>query len=212
MGTRTERRTAKERPPSPRTVTRSGLVLYRLTVRQFERMIDSGILSDSDHVELIGGLLVDKMTKNDPHDFTVGALGEALHRIVAPDCVVREEKSIVVGRYSRPEPDVAVARGPRERYRSAAPKPPDLPLLIEVADSSYPQDRGSKWSRYAAARVPVYWIVNLLERRIEVYSKPSGRGNTAAYQVTETFGPTDEVPVILDGREQGRVKVREILP
>lgn len=212
MGTRTEKRTASKRHSPTRPATRSGLVVYRLNVRQFEKMIETGILSDGDHVELLGGLLVDKMTKNDPHDFTVGALGEALRPIVAPDCVVREEKSIVLGRFSRPEPDVAVARGPRERYRSAAPKPPDVKLLIEVADSSYPKDRGKKWIEYAKFEVPVYWIVNLLERRIEVYSEPSGRGKAAAYQVTRMYAPDDEVPVILDGRELGRLKVADILP
>jgi Uma2 family endonuclease len=204
--------TQTTRPAGARLATSSGLVPYLVTVRQFERMIDARIFSDGDHVELLGGLLVDKMTKNDPHNFTVGELGEALRAIVKRDRVVREEKPVVLGRFSRPEPDLAVARGPRERYRSVAPKPPDLGLLIEVADTTYLKDRGKKWAQYAASRIPVYWIVNLPERRVEVYTEPSGRGKAASYQSTVMYGPDDQVPVILEGRERGRLKVREILP
>jgi hypothetical protein len=130
--------------PGAAGVTRSGIVPYRLTVRQFEQMIDAGVFGDEDHVELLGGLLVDKMVKKDPHNFSVGELGEALRDIVKPDWIVREEKSVVLGRSWRPEPDIAVARGPGTRYRSSAPRRADLGLLAEVADASYQIDRGKK--------------------------------------------------------------------
>ena len=190
----------------------SGIVPYRLTVRQFERMIDAGVFRDEDHVELLGGLLVDKMVKKDPHNFSVGELGEALREILKPDWMVREEKSVVLGRFWRPEPDIAVARGPGTRYRSSAPRRADLGLLAEVADASYPNDRGMKWRRYAAAGVAVYWILNLPQRQLEVYSVPSGRGKLAAYRDVQLFGPDDEVPVILEGRERGRIKIGDLLP
>jgi Uma2 family endonuclease len=187
------------------------LVPYRLTVRQFEKMIDAGIFRDEDHVELLGGLLVDKMVKKDPHNFSVGELGELFRDALKPDWTVREEKSVVLGLFWRPEPDVAVARGPRDRYRSKAPRSADLGLLVEVADSSYAKDRGAKWRQYAASGVSVYWIVNLPERRIEVYSAPSGRGRSAVYRDVTIYGPEEEVPLILEGRELGRIKVSEVL-
>jgi Uma2 family endonuclease len=196
---------------SPRSASGSGVTPYRISVRQFEKMIDTGVFGEHDHVELLEGILVNRMTKNEPHNFTVGELAEALRAIVNPDWVVREEKSIVLGRFSRPEPDLAVARGPRERYRSVSPKMPDLGLLVEVADSSYPADRGKRWVKYAGSGIPVYWIVNLPLRQVEVYSEPSGRGKAAAYQVPKVYAPDDDVPVILTGRELGRLKVREIL-
>jgi Uma2 family endonuclease len=208
MSTRIQTTSSANARPS----TKSGLVPYRLTVRQFKRMIDARIFSDDERVELLGGVLVDSMTKNDPHNFTVGELGEALRVIVKRERVVREEKSIVLGRYSRPEPDLAIARGPRSRYRVVSPTPLDLELLIDVADTTYAIDRGKKWTQYAASRIPVYWIVNLPERRVEVYSEPSGRGKAASYQSTVMYGPDDKVPVVLQGRELGQLKVREILP
>ena len=88
-------------PPGARPATASGLVPYRLTVRQFLKMIDAGIFRDTDHVELLGGLLVDKMVKHDPHDFAIDMLGTNLDHLLPPDWIAREEKSVVLGRFWR---------------------------------------------------------------------------------------------------------------
>jgi Uma2 family endonuclease len=200
--------------PSPGMppATASGAVPYRLTVRQFIKMIDAQVFRDEDHVELLGGLLVDKMTKNDPHDFAIDTLGAILAQALAPGWIARQEKSVVLGRFWRPEPDIAVARGPRDRYRDKAPRPVDLAALIEVADTSYSIDRGAKWRKYAAAKIATYWIVNLPLRQIEVYTAPSGRGKSAGYRDVTIHGEDDEVPLIIEGRELVRIKVRDVLP
>ena len=70
-------------PPGARPATASGVVPYRLTVRQFEKMIDAGIFRDEDHVELLGGLLVDKMVKHPPHNVAVGNLAALSARHLA---------------------------------------------------------------------------------------------------------------------------------
>ena len=134
---------------------------YRISLRQFEKMVDAGVFRDGDHVELLEGILVDKMTKHPPHNFTVSKIADVFRSVASLDWVVQEEKSVVLGRFSRPEPDIAIARGPRERYRSVCPRAADLAVLIEVADTSYAKDRGSKWRKYAASKILVYWIVNL---------------------------------------------------
>jgi Uma2 family endonuclease len=125
---------------------------------------------------------------------------------------VNEEKPIRLSRWSQPEPDVAVIRGRLKDYGEKGPTAVHVGLLAEVADSSYPKDRGAKWRKYAAARIAVYWIVNLPLRQIEVYTSPSGRGKSAAYQGAATYGADDEIPVSLEGRELGRIKVRAVLP
>jgi len=198
-------------PYAPPVTIGSGLVPYRLSVRQFEKMIDAGIFRDEDHVELLGGLLVDKMVKKDPHNFSIDMLGAILNDKLPSPWIARQEKSVVLGRLWRPEPDLAIARGPRERYRSKGPRRADLGMLVEVADTSYAKDRGAKWRKYAASGVSVYWIVNLPLRRIEVYSTPSGRGKSAGYRDVKTYGPDEEVPLILEGHEWGRIKVSEVL-
>jgi len=184
---------------------------YRLTARQFEKMVTAGAFPDRVRLELLGGVLYRKMTKNDPHDFAVGLLGSILNRLLEPAWFAREEKSVVLGKLWRPEPDVAVVRGPRQRYRDRAPRADDLGLIIEVSDVTYSTDRGVKWRRYAAVGIGTYWIVNLAQKRVEVYNRPSGRGQAAVFQDVQFLGTDAEVPVILDGREQGRVSVQDVV-
>ena len=190
----------------------SGVVPYRLTVRQFERMIDAGVFRDADHVELLGGLLVDKMVKKPPHNVAVGSLATELRGRLPAGWFVNEEKPIQLSRWSQPEPDVAVIRGRLKDYGEKGPTAVHVGLLAEVADSSYPKDRGAKWCKYAAAKIAVYWIVNLPQRQVEVYTSPSGRGKSAAYRNVKTYGADEQVPVVVDGRELGRIAVRDILP
>src|SRR5437870_4823626 len=110
----------------PTKATGSGVVPYRLSIKQFERMIDAGVFPEGAHVELLGGVLVDKMTKNPPHNIAAGQLHEALLRIMPPGWFVDAEKPIAIGRKGRPEPDVTVVRGRRHDYRRRAPGPQDL--------------------------------------------------------------------------------------
>jgi len=190
----------------------SGIVPYRLTVTQFLKMIDAGVFPDGAHVELLGGQLVDKMVKKNPHNYAVAWLGDRLRGWLPKGYFVREEKSYLHGRYDRPEPDLAVVRGDLEDYRHREPRPKDIALLIEVADASYAKDRGAKWWRYASAGIPVYVIVNLKKEQVEVCSDPAGRGESAVYRTITLYGSSDRFPVVVDGREFGRIAVKDLLP
>jgi Uma2 family endonuclease len=190
----------------------SSLVPYRFSVRQFERMIDAGVFPDNARLELIAGILMTKMTKSDPHDVAVAEIGETLRELLTSGWVVREEKSVVLGKRDRPEPDVAVVRGRHSDYRRRAPGVADIAFIVEVADTSYAKDRGVKWSRYARAGIPTYWIVNLPARQVEVYSGPAIAGKSASYQKAVTFVLADEVPVVVDGQEVGRIPVKDLFP
>ena len=203
---------APQAPSQTPTRPSRGVVPYRLTVRQFLKMADAGIFRDEDHVELLGGLLVDKMVKHPPHNVAVGKLAAVWNGILPAGWFVREEKSVRLGRWSNPEPDAAVVRGQIDDYVKRDPTVRDIGLIGEVSDTTYTKDRGAKWRKYAAARIPVYWIVNLPQRQIEVYSAPSGKGKTASYRDSKTYGQDDEVPVVLEGRELGRIKVSDVLP
>ena len=83
---------------------------------------------------------------------------------------------------------------------------------VPAIKTSYAYDRFSKWVTYAGARVPIYWIVDLGRRRLEIHSEPAGQGETAYYGLTQILGQDDEVALVLDGREIARFTVREILP
>ncbi len=185
---------------------------YRLTVSQFLAMIDAGVFPYDAHVELLGGVLVQMMTKGDPHDYTLGAIAEELRRSVPEGWLLREDKSLQLGPRSRPEPDVTIVRGPRQQYTHRTPHARDTGLVVEVSDLSYAYDRSEKWRASAAARIPIYWIVDLDKAQVEVHAEPIGRGKAAHYRLATIFGIDAEVPVVIDGRELGRVVVKEILP
>lgn len=204
--------TPSEIPVMPASATQNGVVPYRLTVEQYLKIIEAGVFPEGTHVELLGGVIVEKMTKYHPHNFSADALSAALRRLIPDGYLVREEKSVVLGGYWRPEPDIAVVRGPRDRYRHRDPESEDIALLVEVADSSYETDRGMKWRRYAARGIHSYWIVNIGANSVEVYSDPEGRGGGAQYRTSRSFGPDEGIPVMIDGREVGRVATRDILP
>ncbi len=189
------------------------IVPYRLTVKQVEKMLDVGVFRDGARFELLGGLLVDKMTTHEPHNFAVFQFAEGLRRILPAGWCVREEKSLRLGRRWLPEPDIAVLRRPMVEYRGQWPGPDDIALIGEVADTSYARDRGPKWQRYAAVRIPAYWIVNLPKRQVEVFTEPAGRGKAAEYQSLTTFGADAdaEISVVLDGRPLGQIAVQGLL-
>ncbi len=190
----------------------TGVRPYRLTVRQYLAMINKEFLPEGTHVELLGGVLVEKMTKYPPHNFVVGRLGRILGQLLSDPWFVSEEKPVKLGRLWYPEPEIAVVRGPDILFEQRAPEAQDIGFLIEAAESSYSLDRGKKWRRYASARIPVYWIVNIPQRQIEVYSDPIGRGPAAVYRQEAIFREGQSIPVVLGGQEIGRIAVIDVLP
>ena len=193
------------------TATGRGWKPYRLTVEQFLKMIGAGVFPHDARVELLGGILVERMTRYAPHNYCVLCLGRTLNRLLPAEWLVSEEKPIEFGRRWRPEPDFAIIKGPETLYRARTPTLPDIGFLVEVSDSTYAADRGAKWRAYAAARIPIYWIVNIQERWIEVYRDPAVRGRSAGYRQSEIFREGTEMPIIVDGQDVGRIAVRDIL-
>jgi Uma2 family endonuclease len=184
---------------------------YKLTGDQYDRMVQAGILSDEDRVELLEGWMVQKMPGNPLHDTSVWAANERLTRLVPADWAVRCQLGSKLTE-SRPEPDVAVARGPGRQYFTRHPDQADLGLVVEVSDSSLARDQGDKARIYARDRVPVYWIVNLIDRRVEVYTDPTGPGDDPRYHTLRVFPAGAAVPVELDGQTVGTIPVDELLP
>ena len=110
------------------------------------------------------------------------------------------------------EPDVIIARGTAEDYVDENPGAADLALVIQVADSSLARDQGFKKEIYAKAGVPVYWIVNLVDRRVEVYTNAAVADEKPDYCQRHDYGAADDVPLVIAGQEVARIPVRELLP
>jgi len=181
--------------------------VWKFTVGQYHQMIHAEILGEDDPVELLEGVLVTKMPKNPPHSLATHLIREALTRLISLGWCVNTQEPITLTD-SEPEPDVAVVQGSPRQYSDRHPRAEETALVIEVADSSLSRDRGLKKRIYARAGIPVYWIVNLPERKIEVYSQPA----EADYQRRQDFEPDTEIPVLIEGRELGHITVRELLP
>jgi Uma2 family endonuclease len=161
-------------------------------------------------VELLDGWILDKMPHNPPHDGAVTRLDRRLNRLLGDDWLVRCQCAVTLPR-SEPEPDVVVVPGPESAYDRRHPSSDEIALLVEVADTTLQRDREMKGGLYAAARVPVYWIVNLPERCVEVYTRPRG-GRTPAYRQRDVYGLEDTIPLVVAGTEIARLPVRELLP
>jgi len=187
------------------------LVIYRLSVAQYHALAAAGILNDDAPVELLEGLLVQKMTKNPPHTTATRLIFKALTTLIPPEWFVDTQEPITLVD-SEPEPDIIVIHGHILDYQDKHPEPQNVALVVEVADATLKRDRGSKKRVYAGAKLPVYWVVNLVEKRIEVYTKPWGEGRKADYQTQQNYGLEDEIPIVIGEVEIARLRVSTLLP
>lgn len=151
---------------------------HRFSLEDYEQMIEFGILGKYDRVELIRGEIVEKMTIGEPHAACVMRLNHLFHRLVRTQAIVGIQSPVVVAE-SRPEPDLTLLTLRDDFYSESTPRPADILLLIEVADSSLGYDRTVKLSLYAEAGVCEYWIANLNDECVEVYRDPQSNGTYA---------------------------------
>lgn len=185
--------------------------IARFSVASYQCMVASGALTSEDKVELLENYVVLKMPHNPPHDSTIQRMLRPLLKALPGGWDLRVQSAITLSD-SEPEPDFAIVRGSSEDYEGRHPLAADVGLVIEVADTSLPRDQHDKARIYANAGIPIYWIVNLVDRRIEVYSQPSGADAAAEYTVKQFYTSRDTVSVVLDGSEMAHITVAELLP
>jgi Uma2 family endonuclease len=193
--------------------------IERLSVDQFHRMIELGILRDGEPIELIDGILVrkdnsdsggDPMTHGPRHAYCVQRLKELEARVRQHGSHLRQQLPITLSESREPEPDITVAIGTIDDYRDRHPTAAECLVAIEVAASSLEFDRCVKEPIYAAAGIPVYWIVNIPECRIEVYQSPIP--SEGRYRNRVDYKPSDTIKLPLSAGRSIDVAVDEILP
>lgn len=185
--------------------------VYRLTPDQFRRMGEAGILTPDDRVELLEGRVVEKMTKNPPHRIATRKARVCLEGLVPNGWYVDSQEPIVTVD-SEPEPDVAIIRGRSEDYVDANPGCEHVGLVVEIADVTLLRDRQLKGRLYARAAIPVYWIVNLVDRQVEVFEEPASSESPPRYLRHTVCTPGQLLVVTLDGVRIGQVPVGDLLP
>ncbi len=184
--------------------------IRHFTVAEYHRMIELGLLTEDDAVELLEGWITPKMPRNPPHDGTLDRAEDALTSRLPSGWRVRSQKAITLAD-SEPEPDIAIVPGPAARFLQHHPGPADIALLVEVSDTTLSHDRNDKCRIYARAGIAEYWIVNIVDTRIEVYTDPTGPCAVPAYRQRQDFALTDAVPLSMGGQVVGMVPVAEIL-
>lgn len=198
-------------PVAPRPVTYAcDPSIARATVAKYDRMVEAGIWADDDHVELLEGYVVHMMARNPLHDSTVQQSLEVLFPLRPPGWTLRVQSAVWLSD-SKPEPDLALVRGTAATFRARHPRPDEIGLLIEVSESSLLRDRQDKARIYARDGIAVYWIINLIDRRVEVHTRPSGPTESPAYGDVQFHEMTDSVPLMLDGALGTMIPVADLI-
>jgi Uma2 family endonuclease len=182
--------------------------LYRMTLEKYESLIASGVFNKRDRVHLINGYLVTKMAESPSHSAICEIIRLALQALLLATWHLRSDKPLrIPAQSSMPEPDLVIVRGASRDYLARYPEPADTALVVEVSLSSLDEDRAMA-EIYGKAGIPIYWIVNLVDGQVEVYTDPGPSG----YQSHEVLAPGHVLRVRIDGVEGGEIPVADILP
>ncbi len=154
-------------------MTKTSIQRRLFTVSDYYKISDAGILSASDRVELIHGEILKMSPIKSQHAGVVNELSELLILALSGRAIVTVQNPLRLDEYTEPEPDIAVVKYRKDKYRTSHPMPEDVFLVIEVADSSLQYDRQVKVPLYAQAGIPEYWIINIADRQIEIFRQPS---------------------------------------
>jgi Uma2 family endonuclease len=170
---------------------------------EYERLVDLGVFA-GERLELLDGLLVVREPQGSPHAAMAAKVGYVVGAAFEGPWHVRLHSPLALGEHSEPEPDVAVVAGKPEDYVTGHPS--TAALVIEVADASLRLDRRFKAAIYAQARLAEYWIVNLVDRTLEVHRRPEPAADGWRYcsldvlrppaHVSPLAAPTATIPVV----------------
>jgi hypothetical protein len=185
--------------------------LMRLSVKQYHQMIDAGILLEGDPIELLEGWLVNKMPKKPSHRVVNRALLRKLEECVPEETHYVDAQEPITTDTSEPEPDISVVRGLPHEFLHRHPKAGELAMVTEISDTTLERDRGIKKRIYARESIPIYWIVNLVDLCIEIYTNPTGKSKKRTYRSRKDYGLKDNVPVVIDGKQVGSVVLDKLL-
>ena len=185
--------------------------IRRLSVEEYHRMGEVGILQPNERLELIDGVLKQMSPIGSQHAACVSRLMNLLLPPLQGRALVRVQNPIVLDDNTEPEPDLAIVRQRDDDYSVAHPQPNDILIVIEVADTTLEYDKRVKLSRYAQANIPEVWIVNLVEKRVEIYKEVVLLKDREAVYRIRTDYYTDDV-ILFSAFPDLEIAVADILP
>ncbi|MEB3272493.1 MAG: Uma2 family endonuclease, partial [Prochlorothrix sp.] len=155
---------------------RSDTSLRLITTADYHRMAEVGILSAEEQVELLAGQIIQKMPKGPAHSALCKRIEKLLEHLLGDQVLVRLQDPIQLDDYSEPEPDIAVVHPKPNFYADRHPQPPDVYLIVEVADTTISRDLGTKANLYAAANIRDYWVLNVATQELHIFREPQAEG------------------------------------
>jgi len=177
---------------------------HRWTRQQYEKMVEVGVLTEDDRVELLNGSIVSMSPQNSEHATAVTLCRRVLEATCGDDYFVRTQAPLALGPHSEPEPDLALVSGSASDFWDQHPS--RAALVVEVADTSLEKDREHKRRLYAEHGIAEYWIINIEALHVEVYRSPTGDD----YARKMTVHPEDDLQ--LTSAPCSSISVSQLLP
>jgi Uma2 family endonuclease len=161
----------------------NGVKQRLITVAEYDKMIEHGILNEDSNVELLNGVIIEIMSKGPKHASALSRINRFFFKLFGDDVIIRLQDPIVLDDLSEPEPDLVLARLDDKEYSEGHPKPEDIFLILEISDTTVSYDRNAKATAYARGGIIQYLLLNLQNQTIEDYRDPAEDG----YQSKQTY-------------------------
>lgn len=183
----------------------------KFTVREYHQLLQVGILKSGALYELLRGWIVPKVKRSPAECFAISGLCDEWRRLIPSGATFVRLQQPITFSDSEPEPAGAIVCGKVRDFAERHPHPREIELVAEVAGPTLERDRTCKLGVYASGRIPAYWIVNIGERIVEVYTDPKG-GKNPTYRTRTDYTANDSVPVVVAGTTLGSIAVKDLLP
>lgn len=172
---------------------------HRWTTAEYRKLIEAGVFTEDDRIELIEGELIEMAPIGEEHAGQVNLLGNEFSYRLYGRVVVAVQNPITLGEYSDPQPDIALLRWRADFYRRRRPEPEDILLIVEVSETSVRYDREVKLPLYARHGIPECWLVDLRKPCLEIHRDPTAEGyREVTTHRTGTVAPADLPEAIID--------------
>ena len=165
------------------------LKLRQITVKEYDAMIENGVFDQNDQIELLNGVIIEKMPKGTKHATLNDIIATHLIQKLGDKVCVKNQNPIWLDEFSEPEPDIVLADLPFEKYFDKHPTPDEIFLILEISDSTLGYDRNAKGAAYARAGIRQYILLNVQEKTLEDYREPGagGYGSKQTHRAGQKF-------------------------
>ena len=183
---------------------------HLISAATFGRMLEAEVFPDDSRIELWDGRIYEKMAKTQAHAVTGNLVALELARVLPAGWFQGSENPLTINQARIPLPDVVILRGSPKDYLHRLPLPADVGLIVEISVTSLRFDTGAKMVGYAAASIPVYWVLNLVANVILVFEQPNP--TERRYQSAQIYAVGQAVPLRLDGVLIAEIPSLDLLP